>query len=43
MSKKQKIKTVELNISSKTGRLVTEGYARGHPNTTQTEHRQRKK
>lgn len=43
MSKKQKTKTVELNRSSKTGRFVTEDYARKHPNTTQTEHRQRKK
>lgn len=43
MSKNQKAKTVELNRSSKTGRFVTEIYAKRHPSTTQTEHRQRKK
>lgn len=43
MEKRQKTKTVELNRSSKTGRLVTENYAKRHPSTTQTEHRQRKK
>ena len=43
MGKSQKTKTVELNRSSKTGRFVTENHAKRHPNTTQTEHRQRKK
>lgn len=36
-------KIVELHRSSVTGRFVTEHYAKSHPKTTQTEHRQKKK
>ena len=39
MAKKSTPKTVEINRSAKTGKFVTEEYAKRHPSTTVTEHR----
>jgi hypothetical protein len=36
-------KTVTLNRSAKTGRIVSPDYAKKHPSTTETEHRPKKK